>query len=225
MTQKHALILFAKDPVVGQVKTRLSPHLGEKTIFDLYLRFLDDSVDKICRVAGADRFCGVYPSTISGYFDRIAVSKGIRVFLQEGRDLGERMKNALAKRFEEGYEKVVIIGSDSPSLPASYIEKAFASGKDLVVGPSTDSGYYLIGANGKVVDVFSGVSWGTEKVLSETLERTRHLGATLELLPVWYDVDRYGDLKFLKVHLDLLGACGVNESPATAGFLKQIELQ
>lgn len=225
MTQKHAIILFAKDPVIGQVKTRLASHLDEKTIFNLYLNFLDDSVDKICKIAGADRFCGVHPGTMSGYFDRVAVSKKICIFLQEGKDLGERMKNALAKRFEEGYEKVVIIGSDSPSLPISYIKEAFASEKDLVVGPSTDSGYYLIGMHGKVVDVFSGVSWGTEKVLSETFARVRRIGATMMVLPVWYDVDRYDDLKFLKIHLDLLASCGVNESPATAGFLKQIELQ
>lgn len=224
MTQKHALILFARDPAIGQVKTRLSSHLDEKTIFDLYRSFLDDSVEKIGRVTGADLFCGVYPSNASGYFDRTASGRDMTVFPQEGKDLGERMKNALAKRFDEGYEKAVIIGADSPSLPVSYIEKVFASDKDLMIGPSTDSGYYLIGANGKVPDIFTGVAWGTEKVLSETLARVKRVGATLEVLPVWYDVDRYDDLLFLKTHLDLLFACGKNESPATTRFLKQLNL-
>ena len=225
MIRKHAyaLILFARDPVMGRVKTRLSSHLDERTILNLYKSFLDDSLEMISKVTKVDHFCGVYPASVSGYFDTVASSRDVIIFPQEGVDLGERMMSAMAKRFEEGYEKVVIIGADSPSLPVSYIERAFASEKDLIIGPSTDSGYYLIGANGHVHDVFTGVPWGTEKVLPETLARVKRIGATLEALPVWYDVDRYEDLLFLKAHLDLLDACGMTASLASARFFKQWE--
>lgn len=221
----HALILFARDPVIGQVKTRLKTHLDDSSIFGLYRSFLDDSVEKISGVAGVDRFCGVYPAAVSGYFEQVALNREIVIFAQQGRDLGERMKNALAKCFEEGYEKAVIIGSDSPSLPVAYIERAFASDKDLMIGPCTDAGYYLIGAKGKAPDIFTGVNWGTDSVLSETLVRIRRTGATLETLPVWYDVDRYADLLFLRTHLDLLDICNMNEASATLDFLRQVDLQ
>jgi rSAM/selenodomain-associated transferase 1 len=220
----HALILFARDPVIGKVKTRLKPHLEDQTILGLYKSFLDDSVEKIARVAGVDRFCWVYPNNASGYFERMARKHAMVVCAQEGQDLGSRMQNALAKCFAEGYEKAVIIGSDSPSLPVAYIEQAFASEKDVMIGPSTDAGYYLIGANRKVPDVFADVAWGTDRVLSETLALIWRSGASLETLPVWYDVDRYEDVLFLKTHLGLLDICGMNESPATRDFLRQLDL-
>lgn len=219
---ENALVLFARDPVPGQVKTRLHPFLDAETICDLYLCFLDDSIETLQRVENADRFIGVYPGHLSGYFPGLQADAS--VYLQEGKDLGERMRSTFRQRFEEGYGKVVIIGADSPSLPAAYIREAFSSGKDIVLGPSTDGGYYLIGMAEKLLDVFDGVSWGTDQVLRQTLNRIRQQGATLALLPVWYDVDCPEDLRFLKIHSDLMAESGLPEGPATGRFLRELDL-
>ena len=132
------------------------------------------------------------------------------------------MRSAFADRFEEGYKKVVIIGSDSPSLPGCYIDKAFAANKDLVLGPSTDGGYYLIAMTGKVFEVFAGVAWGTEKVLEETLKKVKDANISLELLPVWYDVDLPEDLAFLKTHLALIAHSGLGEGGNTKKFIDKL---
>ncbi len=217
----NALILFARDPVLGRVKTRLSPFLQEDAILELYTCFLQDSLDKIRQVENVDRFVGVAPSNESGFFNGTSDSD-IRLFVQEGKELGDKMRRAIQDRFAEGYKRVVIIGSDSPSLPVSYISRAMDSVKDMVLGPSTDGGYYLIGMQGKVVEVFDGVAWGTETVLRETCERLMRSGADLELLPVWYDVDSPEDLKFFKSHLDLIEQAGLGKPGETGKLLDRI---
>ncbi len=217
----NALILFARDPVLGKVKTRLSPFLREDSILKLYTCFLQDSLDKIRQVEDVDRFVGVAPSKESGFFYGTSGSD-IRLFVQEGKELGDKMRRAIRDRFAEGYKRVVIIGSDSPSLPVSYISRALDSDKDMVLGPSTDGGYYLIGMKGKVVEVFDGVAWGTETVLMQTCERLMRSEADLELLPVWYDIDSPEDLIFFKSHLDLIERAGLGKSGETGKLLDKI---
>lgn len=217
----NALILFARDPVLGRVKTRLSPFLEEETILKLYTCFLQDSLEKIRQVENADRFVGVAPSNESGFFTG-TLGSDIRLFVQEGEGLGDKMRRAIQDRFREGYKRVVIIGSDSPSLPVSYIHQALDSDKDMVLGPSTDGGYYLIGMREKVAEIFDGVSWGTEMVLRETCEHLVQNGVGLELLPVWYDVDSPEDLKFFKTHLDLIEQAGLGNAGETGKLLNEI---
>jgi len=224
-TQTKAIVLFARDPVAGKVKTRLAPFLSEDLILELYTCFLNDSIEKICKVGDADRFIGVTPSDSSGYFSRMSAQRPVTVFMQEGADLGEKMLSAFQARFDEGYEQVAIIGSDSPSLPAAYIENALNSNKDLTIGPSTDGGYYLIGMRQKPVDVFSGdMDWGSEKILAQTLDRVKKRECSLELLPLWYDVDRADDLKFLKTHLELIAQAGYEDIGTTGEFLKGLDI-
>ena len=220
-THDNALILFARDPILGKVKTRLSPFLADDVILNLYTCFLQDSLDNIGKVENVDRFVGVAPSNESGFFTG-TLGSDIRMFVQEGENLGDKMRWAIQDRFTEGYEKVVIIGSDSPSLPASYINKAMSSDKDMVLGPSTDGGYYLIGMCGKVVEVFKDVTWGTETVLQETCEHLVQNGASLDLLPVWYDVDTPEDLKFFKTHLELIEQAGLRAFGETGKLLNKI---
>ena len=132
-----------------------------------------------------DRFIGIASDSTTGYFNDVSKSRAIRLFVQQGENLGERMRQAFADRFEEGYKQVVIIGSDSPTLPVAYIMQALQSPKEVVIGPSTDGGYYLIGMQGKVTDIFEGVPWGTDSVLSVTLDVLKNRQAEVELLPVW----------------------------------------
>ena len=133
---KNALVVFARDPALGQVKTRLNPFLDLQTTRDLYTCFLSDSIDTICAVESVDCFVGIYPSSTSGYFEQLDPSLHISTFVQEGKDLGDRMKNTFSARFAEGYEQVVIIGADSPSLPLAYIRQAFFSKQNVVLGPA-----------------------------------------------------------------------------------------
>jgi len=221
MGKRHdnALIVFARDPIVGQVKTRLNPILDPQAVCDLYTCFLSDSLDKICAVKSVDRFVGVYPSNLSGYFERLDPALSIKVFIQNGKNLGERMLNAFFARFREGYGQVVIIGSDSPSLPLTYIMQAFSSERDVVIGPSADGGYYLIGMRGKLVNLFDSIAWGEDTVLEATRHKLEESGVSFELLPVWYDVDRSDDLKFLKTHLELLAESGQEVGASTRKFL------
>ncbi len=221
-----ALIAFARDPIEGQVKTRLNPFLDPKTTCDLYTCFLTDTLDKICEVESADRFVGIYPSNLSGYFEQLDPSLSITVFMQEGKDLGERMENVNTARSQEIYKRVVIIGSDSPSLPVAYIKRAFNSEQDVVLGPSADGGYFLIGMKGQLTNLFDGIAWGGETVLEETRSQLAAIdGASLELLPVWYDVDRPEDLKFLKTHLQLMADVGQQEGASTREFLSRLSLK
>jgi len=224
LPERNALVLFAKDPVLGQVKTRLEPFLDQAVILELYRAFLADSLEKICSVTGVDRFVEVSPDARSGYFAKWQADPRIRqVRPQQGRDLGEKMRNAFRACFQAGYRKVAIIGADSPSLPRSYIEQAFQGNAGLTLGPSTDGGYYLIAMAGGLVEVFEGVPWGGGRVLAETLARARACGAALNLLPAWYDVDRPEELRFLETHLEALAQAGRAEAPATRGVLGTLE--
>jgi len=219
--QDNAMILFARDPVLGQVKTRLRSSFDDETIFKLYVCFVEDSLEKIRQVDNVKCFVGIFPENHSGFFEGME-SFGMSLFVQRGNDLGDKMRQAFVDRFAEGYKKVVIIGSDSPSLPVSYINKALASEKDLVLGPSTDGGYYLIAMKDKVSEVFSGVAWGTENVLDETLDKIKGTSISLELLPIWYDVDSPDDLKFLKTHLELITHSGLCVGRKTKNFLNGV---
>ena len=219
---KNALVIFARDPLVGQVKTRLNPFLDLRTTCELYTCFLSDSLDTICAVESADYFVGIYPSSTSGFFERLDPSLSISTFVQEGKDLGDRMKNTFSARFAEGYEQIVIIGADSPSLPLAYIRQALGSKQDVVLGPSVDGGYYLIGMRGKLINLFDGITWGGDTVLEETRCKLESNGVSLELLPVWYDVDRSDDLIFLKTHLELMATVGHKEGASTQKFLSTL---
>jgi rSAM/selenodomain-associated transferase 1 len=224
-TTAQALILFAKDPVAGQVKTRLSSLLDNSTTLSLYHHFLRDSIEKICSVTGVDRFIGIASDPQTSYFEDVSRSHPIQLFLQEGDNLGERMRRAFDDRFMEGYERVVIIGADSPTLPTAYIKQALQSQKKVVIGPSTDGGYYLIGMQSKVTDIFEGVHWGSDQVLSETLGVLKGQRSEAELLPVWYDVDLPEDLRFLKTHMEWMAHAGLQDGQATLEFLNQLHLE
>ena len=217
----NAIILFARDPVLGQVKTRLNSFLDKETILKLYICFLEDSLVKIQDVGNSDCFVAISPGGNSDFFNQKR-SSGISLFSQQGQDLGEKMRKAFVDRFSEGYTRVAIIGSDSPSLPVSYMRRALNSEKDLVLGPTIDGGYYLIAMKEKVSEVFKSVSWGTDKVLDETLQIIKDDGISFDLLPLWYDIDIPEDLKFLKTHLLLCLEAGLGDGGMTKKILDGI---
>lgn len=207
----NALIIFARAPAPGRVKTRLASVLGDEATLALYRAFLAD----LGRRLGHDprwQTRWVIEPTGEPFPDEIA--EGLPVMEQRGGDLGERMRGAFVDALADGHEAVVLIGSDVPELAPERIAEAFAAlerGRDLVLGPAFDGGYVLIGAR-RVPEVFDGIRWGTSEVLAATIVRAEHLGLTVELLPASHDVDRIEDVE--RLARDLAGGAG-NALPAT----------
>ncbi|MBI5098064.1 MAG: TIGR04282 family arsenosugar biosynthesis glycosyltransferase [Nitrospirae bacterium] len=204
---KNALITFVKAPVPGRVKTRLQTDLEPDKVAEIYKTFIAEIVAQCDRLKEADRFLGCAPSKNHAFLKEIAKKYKLKSFDQRGTNLGEKIVNAFSDYLKKGYSKIVLIGSDSPTIPMSYIKKAFAAldKHDFVLGPCCDGGLYLIGASKKIVpDIFLDISWDSSKVLNKTLDNIEHLDIKLFLLPFWYDVDTINELKFLKKHLRYL---------------------
>ena len=132
-----------------------------------------------------------------------------------GPGLGERLTSATQWATEHGYTKILLVGSDSPTLPISYISQALTllDSRDIAIGPSTDGGYYLIGFSTANVAttvpfVFENIAWSTADVFKQTLARIRSVKATVGLLPPWYDIDTAEDLAFLYAHISAMRLAG-----------------
>jgi rSAM/selenodomain-associated transferase 1 len=120
--------------------------------------------------------------------------------LQEGEDLGARLKQAFSQAFDENVKGVVVMGSDSPTVPLECINEAFdeLSHHDVVLGPALDGGYYLLGSSRYVPDLFEHISWGSPTVLQETVDALQRAGSSYSLLIEWYDIDTAEDLARLR---------------------------
>lgn len=205
----NALIIFAKTPVKGRVKTRLQKNLSQTNVLKLYKGFLLETVHQAKKIKNCKRIIACYPDENHPYLKTLAKKFGFQLIKQHGRDLGERMKNAITDSLHDGYKKAVIIGCDSPTLPKEYIQEAFyvLNKKNLVIGPSCDGGYYLIGVRGAALPIFNNIKWGTKDVLKETLKRIpKKILPSFHLLPFWYDIDTKDDLEFLILHKRILNA-------------------
>jgi len=195
---RRILIVFAKEPQKGKVKTRLSRHLSQEGCLKLYKELLADTLGRARKIKCSHKVLA-YDSASKKpvYLKKIAAD--FQFYKQEGGDLGERMFNAF-KAYAAPGACVVIIGSDSPNLPLTYINRAFLelSKRDLVLGPAYDGGYYLIGLKEPCRKIFKGVKWSCCSVFKETLKRIRELKKTTAILPPWYDIDTPQDLKYFK---------------------------
>ncbi len=211
------LIVFAKDPIPGRVKTRLTPRITPDEAAKLYKAFSLDIISNARKLKrnSVNNVTVAYTPVGAEKAFRKLVEQPINFLPQKGRNLGERMKNAFKQSFAEGAERVVIIGTDSPTLPVSYIQKAFDVLKKIpvVIGPTFDGGYYLIGLSKQNDDIFDGVEWGTSRVFGQTLTRIKSLDTQVYILPPWYDVDTSEDLEFLRSHLLAMRMSGVEEVP------------
>jgi uncharacterized protein len=193
----RSLIIFAKKPVPGSVKTRLSPPLTGEEAAELYSCMLKDT---LAMAAGLD---GVTPvlyfqdeQGAAEYFSALAPET--ESFPQEGADLGERMKSAFIDRFACGFGEVAIIGSDSPDLPPEHIFESFNlladEQVDLILGPAEDGGYYLMGLKMVRDELFCGIPWSSGEVLAATVEKAKGLRLGVSFLPMWHDIDTAADL-------------------------------
>jgi rSAM/selenodomain-associated transferase 1 len=194
---KKALLIFAKCPIPGMVKTRLMPTLSPEQAADLYRCMLSDVMAKVMLLPEI----AIYLFYEEGGAAREYFAESchdVTSFPQKGKDLGERMAEALRTVFAMGHSSAVVIGTDSPDLPISFIEDAFErleSGKSTAVfGPTEDGGYYLAGMKRLYRELFCDLPWSSVAVLRETLKRAKEAGIAAFLLPIWHDVDTATDL-------------------------------
>ncbi|MFQ5965635.1 MAG: TIGR04282 family arsenosugar biosynthesis glycosyltransferase [Candidatus Scalinduaceae bacterium] len=217
-----SLVMFAKNPIPGKVKTRLVPSITPVEAAELYKAFIVDIANSICKL-NCRRITIAYTLGNAEKSLRKIVGRSVGFMPQKGRNLGERMKNAFKQSFAKGLKRVVIVGSDSPTLPISYIEKAFNVLKKvpIVIGPTFDGGYYLIGLSELDDAIFNGIKWSTSSVFDQTIKRMKSINKKLFVLPPWYDVDTSEDLEFLRSHLLAMKLSGIGDIPdKTIRFLK-----
>ena len=189
----RALVVIAKDPAAGQAKTRLAAALGPRGAAHLAAAMLRDTVQAVARVDAAHWLCFA-PSEAR---ERMAaLAPGFGLLPQRGGGLGDRLAACLEELLERGADKVAIVAADTPHLPLTAYEAGLAllDEVDVTLGPALDGGYYLIGARRPAPELFAGVPMGTGAVLEATLERARHAGLRVRLLPPARDLDRVEDL-------------------------------
>ena len=197
-----ALLVFAKVPRPGEVKTRLTPALSAAEAARLYTAFLRDTLRQVLRL-NADVRLYLAPPLPDGELD--AVPSGVDVHVQTGDGLGARMEQAFRETLGDGYGRVLVMGSDHPTLPRSFLRRADQALQDsgsLCIGPTKDGGFYLLGMSAFYPQLFDDMSYSHPKVCADTLARAGRTEADVAVLPPWYDVDRPGDLERLLTDLD-----------------------
>jgi rSAM/selenodomain-associated transferase 1 len=198
MSGSRALLVFAKTPKPGKVKTRLLAAVSPQAAAALHAACIEDTLRLALKVRGCDVF--VFGAGGTNYFQkltkRMGTGKRVRVSPQRGADLGARMENAFRKCFAMGYRDVVVIGTDTPWMGAERLRQAFAElrANDVVIGPAEDGGYYLLGTRKMLPGIFREIPWSTERVLKLTLEVIARENLRGKLLRRDFDLDRPEDL-------------------------------
>ena len=190
---KQLLLIFLKNAIEGKVKTRLAATLGDATALSVYTQLLAHTM-RCTRTLQVDKaVCYSHYLETADIWDEACYTKQV----QRGEDLGARMENAFEAAFADGYEQVVIIGSDCLEISAEVIKAAFdrLGHCDVVFGPALDGGYYLLGTKSLCKPLFRGISWSTGMVLEESMKVCSELGLETSLLPVLSDIDNEADLR------------------------------
>jgi len=204
---KEALVLMAKAPIEGQVKTRLTQTLTAEDARQLYIAFLNDSFALMEAVAGERDDLSLVlcyaPEGAEEAFEEVE-REGSLMIAQRGEDWGGRLTNCFADVFNLGFDSVIAVGADSPTLPEEMVHEAFdslADDNDVVVVPAEDNGYCLIGMRKPQPEIFQNIPWGTGGVMAATEAQAKKMGLSLAVGPPWYDVDTPDRLERLKEEL------------------------
>jgi rSAM/selenodomain-associated transferase 1 len=192
---ERAVVVMAKVPRPGRVKTRIGlPEEAASRVYQELLQAVLTLVDRARERMSFERVLAVAlsPEDARADAERLA-PRGWRLILQRGEDLGARIQAAAA---DAGAPRVVVIGSDAPTLPSDRLLDAFAALErtEAVFGPTEDGGYYLVGLRGAQPALFAGIPWSSASVMAETRRAAAGAGIAMEELAPWYDVDRAEDL-------------------------------
>lgn len=204
MQQPSALVVFAKAPIPGQVKTRLCPPLTPDEAATLHSSFVLDTLERTKTAATklklpVDRYLACSPSSAHVFFKIMEERQPVKLLDQVGDDIGTRMHHAFETLFARGYRLVILVGTDVPSLPLDHYKQALTllESNDVVVGPALDGGYFLIGLKRPAPGLFTDMPWSTDQVLRRTEEKAAALALKTALLAPWRDVDTLDDLRAL----------------------------
>ena len=219
--RRDALAVIAKEPVAGLAKTRLVPALGEAGAARAATAMLTDTLAAV-RATGADPWLCFTPVEARERLGRVA--PGFGLLAQGSGDLGDRLAACLADLLATGADRVTIVGADTPHVPVTSYQRAFAllDEADVVLGPALDGGYYLVAAKAARPELFVGIPMGTEVVLTETLARATAAGLVVALLPPLCDLDMVEDLAAALDAGELAGAPAT--LAATKGLLAAVRV-
>jgi uncharacterized protein len=198
-----ALAIMAKAPRPGAAKTRLCPPLSPGEAADLARCFLMDKITQVRSLTGVSPAIAFTPWADRSLFEGLA--PGFALIPQNGGDLGTRLQWVLGTLLRQGHAAAFAIDADTPTLPVPFLQRgvelASADETDVVLGPTEDGGYYLIGVKAARPELFEGIPWSTPAVLGVTLQRARAAGLRVTSLPCWFDVDTPADLDRLRTTL------------------------
>jgi len=196
VSHTRCLILFARQPLAGQVKTRLESALGIEGTLALYRRMLEKQITLVNQYTNAN--CQLWVDGDTGHND-FSEFKGL-AFQQCGDDLGQRMSHAIDHALKQ-HDRAILIGCDCPQYSHDYFERAFLAleqGADVVLGPAMDGGYVLVGLRRSHQEIFHGIQWGSAGVMKQTRERINALGLQYHELETLHDIDEPQDLYLLE---------------------------
>jgi rSAM/selenodomain-associated transferase 1 len=220
----NALVIMAKAPLAGQVKTRLLPAFSPEQAARLARALLVDQLNHVRQIQSADLHLAFAPAEARVLMEELAPPL-FRLFPQEGADLGARMQAIFQKLFRSGYKNIVLIGSDLAAVPLFFFDEAYrfleSPQQRVVLGPSRDGGYYLVGCNRPTPELFNEMLWSHSAVLTQTLAKLARLKIPHYLLASWFDIDTADDLRVLRTALDCASLGGT--MPETFELLRHFE--
>ncbi|MCY7293150.1 MAG: TIGR04282 family arsenosugar biosynthesis glycosyltransferase [Ferruginibacter sp.] len=188
-SSEKALIIFARKPIVGKVKTRLAKSIGEDKALQVYIKLLEHT-RAVANHLTWNKLVFLTEPIGDDFWNGFICEQ------QQGNLLGEKMKFAFEELFNKGYKQCVIIGSDCPGLTKEIVEEAFLDllENDVAIGPAVDGGYYLLGMNKIILPLFNNKDWGTDSVFKQTITDIENLQLTYKILSVLNDVDEEKDV-------------------------------
>ncbi|HEV3255153.1 MAG TPA: TIGR04282 family arsenosugar biosynthesis glycosyltransferase [Candidatus Acidoferrales bacterium] len=198
MLRDSALVVFAKLPVAGRVKTRLLGALSPSQAAQVHRACLRDTVALLDAVPACSRWLMVAGSDeeARALAREMKLGAGWNAYAQFGRDLGARLERAMGRLFAMGMRRVVVVGTDAPWIGVQKLRQAlrWLEADDVVIGPAADGGYYLVGARRPVEEIFRGIPWGSSQVMAATRRTLEKLRIRFRLLGRDFDLDRPADL-------------------------------
>ena len=195
MSSPNLLLIFVKAPRKGQVKTRLAAYIGEDLALRMYQAMVEDLLENVRESHHYDIQIMVWPEKSEEEVRNWLQWPGVIASQIQG-DLGIKLNHAFGKGFNQGFKRIIIIGSDLPGISSSLITQCFQKLQQypLVLGPAWDGGYYLIGLNSTQPQLLTKVSWSTPEVLAETIDRAQQANLPYYLLKEMRDIDEYEDV-------------------------------